>query len=322
MQLSLKSANFFEILLCFILVWGLWQGISYSRISCKWFIASSKGQYLAVNVVILSMIWQWYCSVTIQLYVNCQEFPLTCNRESKQQRQQWQWERQKCNKFNKPKKTLQVHYAFYVKLPNFMFYGRCWHEAKFWFVLLVSKYFLTCARQGDLLNHSCISLIKKLRNRRHNEDMKILSHHPSIGYFLEHYFMIFRENVPSEMKPGKCSAKRLTKRGWKVKTSRKEKKQKLVKNRGASVSFKPNILKFCPSPPPPNFRRCSLAPGTDWSQNSFLIVFFTFGSFCQEVTRNQLHLFSGLVLTIYYFDQNFQNQMHSLMSIFFSQVKH
>lgn len=55
--------------------------------------------------------------------------------------------------------------------------------------------------------------------------------------------MIFRENFPSEVKPGKCSAKKkLTKRGKKVKKGEGEEAK--GKYREGSVSFKQNILKF------------------------------------------------------------------------------
>ena len=78
--------------------------------------------------------------------------------------------------------------------------------------------------------------------------MNILFHHPSMGYFLEGYFMIFRETFPSEMKPGECSAKITNKKGRKVKKSGKEKKQN-VKIEEAVSHFKPNILKVYPFSP-------------------------------------------------------------------------
>ena len=167
MQLSLKSANFFQILFCFILVWGLWQGISYSRISCKWFIASSKGQYLAVNVVIFSMIW-------LELLHSCMSRGSTNLLMRNLSNAGGDGNENGKNAIGLISKTttLHMHHAFLflsllslhdwdVKLPNFLFYGRCWHEAKFWFALHVSKYFLTCARQRDLLNHIRISMIQK-----------------------------------------------------------------------------------------------------------------------------------------------------------------
>ena len=84
------------------------------------------------------------------------------------------------------------------------------------------------------------------------------------------YFTIFRENFPSEMKPGKCSAKKTNKNGQKSEKKGKEKKQKVDIEKAMSLSNKTswNFSTFAP-----NFRSCSFAPGTDWSQNSFLIVF-------------------------------------------------
>ena len=85
------------------------------------------------------------------------------------------------------------------------------------------------------------------------------------------YFMIFRENFPSEMKPGKCSAKKNQQKRAKKWKKGKEKKQKVDIEKAVSLSNKTSWNYF--STFPPNFRSFSFAPGTDWSQNSFLIVF-------------------------------------------------
>ena len=57
------------------------------------------------------------------------------------------------------------------------------------------------------------------------------------------YFMIFRENFPSEMKPGKCSAKK-NQQKWAKKWKKGEGEETKGKHREGSVSFKQNILKL------------------------------------------------------------------------------
>lgn len=159
-----------------------------------------------------------------------------------------------------------------MKLPNFKFYGRCGHEAKFWFVPHVSKYFVTCARQRDLLNQTCIHMIQKIENRRVTQEniiviMNISFHHPSIGYFLQSYISWSSGKIfPLKWSLVNVQQKKTNKNGQKS----EKKKQKVNIEKAVSLSNKTswNFSTF-----PPNFRSFSFAPGTDWSHNSFLIVF-------------------------------------------------
>ena len=135
-----------------------------------------------------------------------------------------------------------------MKLPNFKFYGRCGHEAKFWFVPHVSKYFVTCARQRDLLNQTCIHMIQKIENRRVRQEniiviMNISFHHPPIGYFLESYISRSSGKIfPLKWSLLNAQQKKLTKRTKKWKKGEGEEAK--GKHREGSVSFKQNILKF------------------------------------------------------------------------------
>ena len=163
-----------------------------------------------------------------------------------------------------------------MKLPNFKFYGRCGHEAKFWFVPHVSKYFVTCARQRDRLNQTCIHMIQKIENRRVRQEniiviMNISFHHPPIGYFLESYISRSSGKIsPLKWSLVNAQQKKTNKKGQKSEKKGKEKKQKVDIEKAVSLSNKTswNFSTF-----PPNFRSCGFAPGTDWSQISFLIVF-------------------------------------------------
>ena len=122
--------------------------------------------------------------------------------------------------------------------------------------------------------------------------MNISFHHPSIGYFLESYIWwssgkIFALKWSLE----NVQQKKTNKNGQKS----EKKKQKVNIEKAVSLSNKTSWNYF--STFPPNFRSCTFAPETGWSQN-YSNSIFTFDSFGLEVTRKQLHLFSVLVQTI------------------------
>ena len=158
----------------------------------------------------------------------------------------------------------------------------------------------------------------EIENRRVREEniiviMNISFHHPPIGYFLESYISRSSGKIfPLKWSLVNAQRKKTNKKGQKSEKKGKEKKQKVDIEKAVSLSNKTswNFSTF-----PPNVRSCSFAPGTGWSQN-YSNSIFTFDSFGLEMTRKQL-LLSVLVQTIYYFDQNFQDQMHGLMSRYF-----
>ena len=158
----------------------------------------------------------------------------------------------------------------------------------------------------------------EIENRRVRQEniiviMNISFHHPPIGYFLESHISWSSGKIfPWNWSLVNAQQKKTNKNGQKSEKKGKEKKQKVDIEKAVSLSNKTswNFSTF-----PPNFRSCIMAPGTGWSQN-YSNSIFTFDSFGLEMTRKQL-LLSVLVQTIYYFDQNFQDQMHGLMSRYF-----
>ena len=116
----------------------------------------------------------------------------------------------------------------------------------------------------------------EIENRRVREEniiviMNISFHHPPIGYFLESYISRSSGKIfPLKWSLVNAQQKKTNKKGQKSEKKGKEKKQKVDIEKAVSLSNKTswNFSTF-----PPNFRSCSFAPGTDWSQISFLIVF-------------------------------------------------
>lgn len=112
----------------------------------------------------------------------------------------------------------------------------------------------------------------EIENRRVRQEniiviMNISFHHPPIGYFLESYISRSSGKIfPLKWNLVNAQQKKTNKKGQKS----EKKKEKVNIEKAVSLSNKTswNFSTF-----PPNFRSFSFAPGTDWSQNSFLIVF-------------------------------------------------
>ena len=147
-----------------------------------------------------------------------------------------------------------------------------WTRGKILICPTCVKIFCNLCKAKRSLNQTCIHMIQKIENRRVRQEniiviMNISFHHPSIGYFLESYISWSSGKIfPLKWSLVNVQQKKTNKNGQKS----EKKKQKVNIEKAVSLSNKTswNFSTF-----PPNFRSCSFALGTDWSQNSFLIVF-------------------------------------------------